>query len=124
MPWTSQTTTSRRRGQQSGCRHSVDRTALRRWHAGCARRAMSDLRSAQRVHLVGIGGAGMGALATLLLELHKQVSGSDAQHSAVLERLAAAGARVSAGHARENLGDAEYVVRSSAVPVDNPELMA
>ena len=75
-----------------------------------------------KVHLVGIGGSGMSALAHLYLEQGDHVSGSDAGASAVTEALAAAGANVAAGHDAANLGDAEVVVASTAIPEDNPEL--
>jgi len=81
------------------------------------------LAQARRVHLVGIGGSGMGALASLLLEMGKQVSGSDVSRSATTELLCKAGATVYAAHSAANLGDADYVVRSSAIAADNPEVV-
>src|SRR5947209_4022393 len=86
---------------------------------------MADLATAQAVHLVGIGGSGMGALAMLLLEMGKQVSGSDVSADGpMLTRLREAGAAVAQGHRPENLPSiAEYVVRSSAVATDNPEVV-
>ena len=75
-----------------------------------------------RVHLVGIGGAGMSALAHLYLERGDTVSGSDASSSTVTEALAAAGARVAVGHDAANLGEADVVVVSTAIREDNPEL--
>ena len=86
---------------------------------------MSDgtLPAAQRVHMVGIGGSGMGALASLLLQMDKIVSGSDLARSPTTEQLTGAGAVVFDSHAAANLGQAEYVVRSSAVPSDNPEVV-
>ncbi|MBV9543532.1 MAG: UDP-N-acetylmuramate--L-alanine ligase [Chloroflexi bacterium] len=78
-----------------------------------------SLESAQRVHLVGIGGSGMGALAGLLLQMGKHISGSDSSGSAAVAQL---GARVFGQHAAANVGDAEYVVRSSAVADDNVEV--
>ncbi|MDP9326573.1 MAG: Mur ligase domain-containing protein, partial [Candidatus Dormibacteraeota bacterium] len=75
------------------------------------------------VHLVGIGGAGMSALAHLYLEQGDSVSGSDALSSTVTEALAAAGARVATGHDAGNLEAAEAVIVSTAIPADNPELM-
>jgi UDP-N-acetylmuramate--alanine ligase len=77
---------------------------------------------AQRVHLVGIGGSGMSALASLLLQMGKQVSGSDVSVSPTTTELARAGAVISSGHAAANVDQADYVVRSSAVPADNPEV--
>ena len=65
----------------------------------------------------------MGALATLLLQMGKHVSGSDVTESATTRRLAAAGATIGLGHAAEHVSGAGYVVRSSAVPADNVEVL-
>jgi UDP-N-acetylmuramate--alanine ligase len=81
------------------------------------------VRDAQRVHMVGIGGSGMSALASLLLQMGKQVSGSDVAPGQSAEQLRAAGATILPGHAADNVGEADYVVRSSAVPLDNPEVV-
>ncbi len=72
--------------------------------------------------MVGIGGAGMSAIAEILLDRGLEVSGSDAAPSATLERLRGAGARVHVGHAARQVGAADLLVVSSAVPADNPEL--
>ncbi|PRX98489.1 UDP-N-acetylmuramate--L-alanine ligase [Allonocardiopsis opalescens] len=77
-----------------------------------------------RVHFIGIGGAGMSGIARVLLQRGVAVSGSDARDSSVLTELRAAGARVHAGHAAEQLGEADTVVVSSAVRPGNPELAA
>jgi UDP-N-acetylmuramate--alanine ligase len=76
-----------------------------------------------RVHVVGAGGAGMSAIATVLVEMGHEVSGSDLRDSAPLDRLRAGGVRVEVGHRPENLGEAVVVVYSSAVPEDNIELI-
>src|SRR5258708_15161548 len=95
-----------------------------RWADVRARRAVSEvsLTQAQRVHMVGIGGSGMSALATLLLQMGKEVSGSELSCSSAVESLRAAGAIVFDEHAAANVGDAEYVIRSSAVGADNVEV--
>ena len=72
--------------------------------------------------MVGIGGAGMSAIAEILLDRGLEVSGSDAARSAVLDRLRAAGAEVHVGHAAGQVGPADLLIVSSAVPADNPEL--
>jgi UDP-N-acetylmuramate--alanine ligase len=74
------------------------------------------------VHFVAIGGAGMSGIARIMLSRGVTVSGSDSAASALLDELAAAGARVAVGHAAANLGDAETVVISTAIRPDNPEL--
>jgi UDP-N-acetylmuramate--L-alanine ligase/UDP-N-acetylenolpyruvoylglucosamine reductase len=76
----------------------------------------------QHVHLIGIGGAGLSAIATVLLEQGYTVSGSDLRASPATERLAGRGAVVFIGHAAEHLGGAEVVLVSSAVPEGNPEV--
>ena len=77
-----------------------------------------------RVHLIAIGGAGMSAVARLLLASDLVVSGSDAKESATLRELEAAGARVWVGHSAEHLDGVDTVVVSSAIRSDNPELAA
>ncbi len=76
------------------------------------------------VHFIGIGGAGLSAIAKVLLESGWQVSGSDEVLSPFAAALRAQGARVAEGHAAENVGQAEVVVISSAVPPDNVEVLA
>jgi UDP-N-acetylmuramate--alanine ligase len=76
------------------------------------------------VHLIGMGGSGISAIARLLLESGYSVSGSDRQLSPVLEDLKSAGARVFIGHSPENVSGAKLVVRSSAIPDDNVEVQA
>ncbi len=75
------------------------------------------------VHFVAIGGAGMSGIARIMLSRGVTVSGSDSASSALLDELAAAGARVAVGHAPDNLGDADTVVISTAIRPDNPELV-
>jgi len=75
-----------------------------------------------RVHLVGIGGAGMSGIARILLARGVPVSGSDSAASAQLEELAALGAAVHVGHAAGNLHGADTLVVSSAIRAGNPEL--
>ncbi len=77
-----------------------------------------------RVHFIGIGGSGLSAIATVLLERGESVSGSDRQGSVALERLRQAGAHVFEGHRAENVQGADVVVRSSAVGDDNVEVQA
>lgn len=76
------------------------------------------------VHLIGIGGSGLSAIAKLLLERGELVSGSDRQMTPAAQAIQAAGARVTVGHAPENISGADMVVRSSAIPDTNPEVQA
>ena len=75
------------------------------------------------VHLIGIGGTGLSAIARVLLESGTTVSGSDQQASPLALSLQEAGVRVSIGHRAENVRGADLVIRSSAIPDSNPEVM-
>jgi len=86
---------------------------------------MNDrMRKVNRVHLVGIGGVGMGGIAEVLVNLGYQVQGSDIRESSVTRRLRAMGAEIAIGHRAANLGDADVVVVSSAIDPANPEVEA
>jgi UDP-N-acetylmuramate--alanine ligase len=77
------------------------------------------------MHIVGIGGAGMSALARILLDSGAHVSGSDQQLNAVTRRLADDGALIHEGHRAENLPDTlDAVLISSAIRDNNPEVVA
>jgi UDP-N-acetylmuramate--alanine ligase len=76
------------------------------------------------VHFIGIGGSGMSAIARVLLESGYQVTGSDRTMSPLAENLRAEGVRIDIGHRAENIEGAQVVVRSSAVPDDNVEVLA
>src|SRR5580765_6401974 len=77
-----------------------------------------------RIHFIGIGGAGMSGLAEVLLNMGYEVSGSDLRASDVTARIVQRGGRVFIGHAAANVEGAQVVVFSTAVPDDNPELVA
>jgi UDP-N-acetylmuramate--alanine ligase len=76
------------------------------------------------VFIVGIGGAGMSAIATVLRERGYRVSGSDQLESDVTRSLREQGADVFIGHRAENVGAVDMVVMSSAIRADNPEVLA
>jgi UDP-N-acetylmuramate--alanine ligase len=78
----------------------------------------------EHIHLIGIGGSGLSAIATVLLERGYQVSGSDRQETPLTRRLQARGVRVDYGHRAENIRGADRVVRSSAVTDENVEVQA
>ncbi|HEX4433780.1 MAG TPA: UDP-N-acetylmuramate--L-alanine ligase [Acidimicrobiales bacterium] len=84
--------------------------------------AALDLAQPRRIHIVGIGGAGMSAIALVLRAMGHHVSGSDLKDSPVAERLRSHGITVAVGHAAENLGGADAVTYSPAVQPENPEL--
>jgi len=77
----------------------------------------------QRVHLVGIGGAHMSAIAQILHAWGHTITGSDQKTSAMTEKLAALGISVAIGHRAENVGDAQLVVYTSAAHGDNAEIV-
>lgn len=83
-----------------------------------------DLAHLRRVHLVGIGGMHMSAIAELLLARGVRVTGSDIAPSRFTRRLEDEGAVVYAGHAAANVGDVDLVVATVAIPEGNPELGA
>jgi len=78
----------------------------------------------KRVHLIGIGGTGLSAIARVLLESGYQVSGSDRVLSPMAKALQTEGVRIHLGHQAENVEGAQIVVRSSAIPDDNLEVVA
>ncbi len=73
-------------------------------------------------HFIGIGGIGMCGLAELLANMGAKVSGSDLAENAQIEKLRSLGVKIYNGHDASNVGDADVVVYSSAVPFDNPEI--
>jgi UDP-N-acetylmuramate--alanine ligase len=75
----------------------------------------------RRIHLIGIGGAGMSGYARVAMQLGATVSGSDRADSPALERLREMGATVFVGHAAANVPEGADVFHSTAVPEDNPE---
>jgi UDP-N-acetylmuramate--alanine ligase len=77
-----------------------------------------------RVHLVGVGGAGMSGIARILAQRGHRVSGSDLSDGRSVAALRALGVEVHVGHRAEHVADADVVVISTAVPPDNPEVMA
>ncbi len=78
----------------------------------------------KKVHFVGIGGIGMSGIAEILLNQGFEISGSDRSLSEVTNRLSGLGIKIYEGHSPENLKDADVLVYSSAVTLDNPEVKA
>ena len=81
------------------------------------------LKDIHKIHFVGIGGAGMSALAHILLEKGYEVTGSDLGSSALIEQLKGLGAHIHHGHRAENVHGAEAIVVSTAIPETNPEIV-
>ena len=82
-----------------------------------------DLARPRRAHLVGIGGAGMRAYASVLVSMGHTVTGSDLRDSAGLDRLRGLGVTVMIGHDPANVGPAEAVATSTAIPASNVEIV-
>jgi UDP-N-acetylmuramate--alanine ligase len=82
------------------------------------------MRRIQRIHFVGIGGAGMGGIAEVLLTQGYAVQGSDLKTNAMTARLERQGARILLGHQAENVDGVDVVVVSSAINRENPEVAA
>lgn len=80
------------------------------------------MKKVRKVHFIGIGGAGMSALAKVLLEMGGRATGSDLKESRNTRWLEEAGATVAIGHRPENLGSPDLVVVSSAIPSNNCEM--
>jgi UDP-N-acetylmuramate--alanine ligase len=75
------------------------------------------------IHMIGIGGAGMSGIAEVLASRGHNVTGSDLKESPYTRRLREAGITVYIGHSPHQVGDAEQVVISTAIPKTNPELL-
>jgi len=82
-----------------------------------------DLSEPRRVHVVGVGGAGMSAIAIVLAQMGHRVSGSDLKASPGLDALRALGVDVHVGHAAAHVGDVDALTTSTAVPATNPEVV-
>ena len=80
------------------------------------------LTPAHRIHLSGIGGVSMCALAEVLQGMGLQVQGSDMSDSATVQHLREVGIPVSVGHSADNIGDCDVVIRTAAIRDSNPEI--
>ena len=81
-----------------------------------------DLSTPKRLHVVGVGGPGMSAIAIVLAQMGHDVSGSDLRERAVMPRLRAAGVTVHIGHHRGHVDGCDAVTSSTAIPATNNEL--
>ena len=82
-----------------------------------------EMRRIQRLHFVGIGGAGMSGIAEVLLNQGYSISGSDLRESKVTQRLESLGMQIFIGHEARNVKEADVVVISSAIDEHNPEIV-
>jgi UDP-N-acetylmuramate--alanine ligase len=83
-----------------------------------------EMRRVKTIHFVGIGGAGMGGIAEVLLNEGYQITGSDIGENQVVKRLIALGANITIGHHADNVSGASVIVVSTAIDPENPELVA
>lgn len=81
------------------------------------------LNQPRKIHLVGIGGAGMSAIAEVLVGTGHVVTGSDLAQSVVVDRLIERGITVTVGHSADNIGPVDVVAHSTAIRPDNAELV-
>ena len=88
------------------------------------RTMVPEMRRVERIHFVGIGGAGMSGIAEVLVNEGYHVSGSDLAPNAVTNRLADKGAEIFFGHQASNIEGSSVVVASTAIDQSNPELAA
>ncbi len=85
---------------------------------------IANLTYPRKIHIVGIGGSGMSALGEVLVGSGHLVSGSEIKETQILERLRSLGITIYLGHRESQIADAEIVAYSTAIPVDNIELLA
>ncbi|MFT5812325.1 MAG: UDP-N-acetylmuramate--alanine ligase [Psychroserpens sp.] len=83
-----------------------------------------EMRRVKTIHFVGIGGAGMGGIAEVLLNEGYQITGSDIGENQVVKRLTALGAKITIGHHEDNVSGASVIVVSTAINAENSELVA
>ena len=83
-----------------------------------------DLSTTRTIHVIGAAGSGMRPISDVLLRMGHTVTGSDLDDSAAAEQLRRDGMTVHIGHDPANLGDAEFVVISTAIPEHNIEVLA
>ncbi|PIE45682.1 MAG: UDP-N-acetylmuramate--L-alanine ligase [Gammaproteobacteria bacterium] len=82
------------------------------------------MRRIEHIHFVGIGGSGMNGIAEVMLNSGYAVSGSDMANSVNTERLKEQGAIIYIGHDRAHVANADVIVKSTAIPEGNPEIVA
>ncbi len=84
---------------------------------------LSKLPDNAHIHMVGIGGISMSALAHMLKFFGYRVSGSDRCETEIVKKLRAASVSVKIGHSADNIADPDLVCYTAAIPKDNPELV-
>ena len=82
-----------------------------------------DFKNTRRVHIIGVGGAGMSAIAEVLTTMGYSVTGSDLKESSSIHKLRTVGVRVAVGHSPDNVIEADLVAHSSAISEENVEYL-
>ena len=80
-------------------------------------------KSFNNIHLIGIGGSGMNGIALILLKLGYKISGSDISKTSITKKLIALGAEIYVKHSKKNIKKIDLIIRSSAIPLNNPEII-
>ena len=104
--------------------NTMNQSAMNRNTMKTRNAKVPEMRRVKRIHFVGIGGAGMGGIAEVLLNEGYQISGSDIGENQVVKRLVKFGADITIGHASENVIGASVIVVSTAIDQNNPEIIA
>ena len=84
--------------------------------------SMSTLKANANIHMIGIGGISMSALAHMLMDAGYSISGSDSKSSNLTDDLAAKGAQIYIGQSADNIKSPDLVCYTAAISNDNPEL--
>jgi len=84
---------------------------------------MKILSKVKKIHFVGIGGIGMSGIAELLINLGYEISGCDLKESSITKRLESLGAKISYHHDKGHINGTDVLVYSSAISLDNPEIV-
>ncbi|MBQ2835664.1 MAG: UDP-N-acetylmuramate--L-alanine ligase [Clostridia bacterium] len=84
---------------------------------------IENIKKYKKIHMIGIGGVSMSGIAEILVNWGFEVSGSDRSDSEILHILNDAGIKTFIGHNAENITDADCVVYTAAISLDNPELI-
>ncbi|WP_174888863.1 UDP-N-acetylmuramate--L-alanine ligase [Candidatus Williamhamiltonella defendens] len=88
------------------------------------RTMVPEMKRVRHIHFIGIGGAGMGGIAEVLANEGYKITGSDLAENVVTQQLSHLGICIFFHHHRDNVKNASVVVVSSAIPEDNPEILA
>ena len=109
--------------RNAGAQHRSSTLAKLIVETAKSKHQVPDLSTKKRVHVVGVGGPGMSAIATVLVEMGHDVSGSDVRETEAIARLREIGVRVNIAHQRSAVHDCDFVTGSPAIAVANIEYL-